>query len=141
MTRKIRTHVITGHRNEVHAAMSRAYTDGRLVAITEGRALAGERVRLVAKLREPGGRPRWEHVRPWLVVAAKAAAVAVAMAALAGLIWLVVLAVMELIALVAAVVAWVSSHWPVIVLVVVGLLALLFSGGRCGGIHCGGCRG
>jgi preprotein translocase subunit SecF len=139
-------HVVTGDRDAVAAAMRRAYADGRLTAITEGKVLPGDRVRITAHLREPAAdQSRWERVRPWLVGTLRVAAVLAAVAAVAGLVWLVVLAVMWVVALVAAVIAWIHAHLLGIafgvVALVVFVLACLSSGGGCGGMHCGGCRG
>ena len=140
MMAKERTHVITGHREEVYAALSRAVEENRLVSVTGTRLLPQERVQLVARLREPAV-PR-RPAKAWLVIAAKTLGVLVVLGAVGGLVWLLVQAVLALIALVAAVIAWVQAHLLVIGLVVVALLFLVFGGGGgCGGIHCGGCRG
>lgn len=139
-----RVHVITGEQQMVRAALTRAWSDGRLVSMEPPLALPGGRVRVLAHLRPPAPQRRWELVRVWLVRVAKFAAVLAVLAAVAGVVWLVVLAVLEVIALVTAAVAWIHAH---LALLLVGGVALLFvlgmavSGGdRCAGLHCGGCR-
>lgn len=135
-------HVVTGQRDQVYAALHRAYTDGRLVSITDARVLPNDRVQLVAHLRAPA-RSRWERVRSGLLGAGKLAAALTALAAVGGLVWLVVLAVMSLIALVAVVIAWIHAHLAVLVASVVVLVLLVMAGlggGGCAGVHCGGCR-
>lgn len=136
---RVRPHVIAGERDQVYAALSRAGEEGRLVAVTAGRALEGERVELIAHLRAPRkGRWRWDRTRPWLIGVGKAAV------ALAGMVWLLALAVMAVVALVTAVIAWIHAHLAAIIVGAVLLVLLLLaclSGGSCGGMHCGGCRG
>ncbi len=138
-------HVITGEPDLVYAALRRADEEGRLAAVTEARILSDERVRLVAHLRAPArGGPRWQRVRPWLVGAGKLAAVLAVVGVVAGLVWLTVLAVMAVVALVTAVIAWIHAHLAALVMGAVLLVLLLLaclSGGGCGGMHCGGCRG
>lgn len=141
----VRTHVITGERDQVCSALQRARLDGRLVEITEARVLGGDRVRVVTRLRVPRpARSRWRRVRPWLAGAAKVLGVLAALAAVAGLVWAVVWAVMAVVALVTALIAWVQAHLLGIGLgvaaVVIGLLAASSGGHRCAGMHCGGCR-
>jgi hypothetical protein len=144
MTTNSMPHVITGDRGHVFAALRLAQAEGRLVSVTDSQVLPDQRVRVLAHLRTPA-RSRWEQVRRWLIVAAKAAAVLAAVAAAGALVWLVLLGVIWVIALVTAVIAWTHAH---LVGIAVGVVALvlflgfcLSSGGGCGGMHCGGCRG
>jgi hypothetical protein len=141
---RVQTHVITGEPDQVWAALERARTDGRLVAVTEARVLAGDQVRVVTRLRVPEGqRSRWQRIRPWLIGTGKVLAVLAGLASVAALVWAVAWAVMAVVALVVAVIAWVHAHLVGIALAVAGVIALLvlLGGGGCGGIHCGGCRG
>jgi hypothetical protein len=140
----ITTHVITGDRVQVAAAVDRARADGRLVEVTEATVLPGGRVQLVAALRTRGG-SRWQQVRPWLIGVAKVVLVLVVLAAVAGVLWVITSAVLALMALVAAAVAWVHAHLLsiglAVVAAVIGLAAASSGGGhRCVGAHCRGCR-
>lgn len=140
-------HVITGERDQVAAVLNRARAEGRLVAVTAGRVLPDDRVRLVAHLREPSRpRLRWDQIRPWLVLAAKVAAVLALVAAVAGVVWLAVLAVMKVVALVVAVAVWIHAHalgicaFVITLFLVVGFLFSGDYGHGCVGVHCRGCR-
>ncbi len=136
-------HVITGEPALVWAALSRAYEEGRLVRVEQGRTLPGGRVQLVAQLGAVTGRSRWELARPWLVRVAKLAAFLAVLAAVGGLVWLLVLAVLEVIVVVTAAVAWVQAHLALLIVGAVALLVLfaaMSSESRCSGLHCGGCR-
>lgn len=140
-----RTHVITGDRSQVEAALNRARVDGRLMSVTARTLLPGNHVRLVAKLRTPAPPlSRWQQARPWLIVTGKVVAAVAMLAAVTALVWGVVWVVMALVALVMAAIAWVHAHLLAIGLVAAGLVALLVmaasSGGSCVGMHCGGCR-
>lgn len=131
---RVRTHLVIGERDQVRAALARAYADGWLVDVRGLVALPGDRVQLTADLCEPASRNRRRW--PWLVLAWLLAA-----AAAAGVVWLLVLAVAAVTAAVAAALAWLSAHLPVLVLAAVALLLVFSAGSRCGGLHCGGCRG
>lgn len=140
MSATTRTHVVTGERDQVHAALERAHAAGRLVDVREVAELPGRWLRVVAELREvPTNRPAWWPARPWLT-----AVYAIGATAGAGLVVLVVLAVVALVSAVvgaiAAALAWVTANLALILAVgVVGLLAMT-GGARCAGLHCMGCR-
>jgi hypothetical protein len=139
-----RTHVITGDRSQVGAALDRARADGRLMAITQATLLPGDQVRLVADLLTAPG-SRWQRVRPWLIGIGKTLAVLAVIAAATGLVWALVWAVMAVVAFVAGVVAWIHTHLLDIGLAAAGVVALVLflgasTGGGCRGLHCGGCR-
>ncbi|HTK66810.1 MAG TPA: hypothetical protein VL595_30835 [Pseudonocardia sp.] len=138
---KTRTHVVTGDRTQVLAALTRAHSEGRLVSVTSSQQLSGGRVQVVADLLAV--RSGWEKARPWLTGAAKTGAVVVGLAGVGGLVWLLVLAVMVVVAWVVSAVAWVAAHVVGIIVcfwLTLFFLAWLFSAGDCAGIHCGGCR-
>lgn len=141
----VRTHVITGERAEVSAALWRARLDGRLIDVTEAQVVGNGRVRVVTRLRST--RPQrwqWHRVRPWLLGALKVAGVLLALAAVAAVLWALGSLVLAVIALVTAAVAWVHAHligiavWFVVAVIV--LILCSSSGHRCVGVHCRGCR-
>lgn len=141
MSAPVRTHVVIGEPAQVRSVLELAHTEGRLMGVTGAALLAPGRVRVTADLVDLAPvRSRWQRIRPWLVRSAVLLAVVAAGAAL----WLLVLAVIALVstvvAAVTAVVAWITAHWMVLALVLVGLV-LLLGGSACRGLHCGGCRG
>jgi hypothetical protein len=139
MNTATRTHVVTGDRDQVCAALERAHAAGRLVDVRDVAELHGRRLHVVAELRElPDRRPGWWPARPWVT-----AAYAVGAAATAGLVVLVVMAVAALVSAVVgaitAALAWVTANLALILAVGVALL-LMTGGAKCAGLHCGGCR-
>ena len=142
MSAPARTHVVIGEPAQVRSVLELAHTEGRLMGVTGAALLAPGRVRVTADLVDPAPvRSRWQRIRPWLIRSAVLLAVVAAGTAL----WLLVLAVIALVstvvAAVTAVVAWITAHWMVLALVLVGLVLLLGGGSACRGLHCGGCRG
>jgi len=137
----VRTHVLVGDPDQVHAALSRAQADGRLMNVTDAALEVGGRVRVTAELADPTPpRTRWQRIRPWLVRFGWLLAVAAAGLAAWLLVWALIALVSALVAVVTGVAAWIGTYWPV--LVAVGLVLLLLTGGAsCRGVHCGGCRG
>lgn len=134
-----RVHVVVGEPDLVRAALEVANTQGRLLVLGQPVHLADGRLRVAAELLDPSSPPaaeRAERARRWLAAARVLGALAVA----GGLVWLVVLGVLALVALVTAVVGWVAGHLVWIGGGLLGLLLLAGRGGRCGGVHCGGCR-
>lgn len=135
---RTRTHHVVGERDAVRTALECAYADGRLVGLRSPALLPDGRVRVTAELLEPAPAVhsrRTMSLRPWLIDLGVLAGIAAAGAA----VWLIVLGVLALIALITTAVAWVSAHL-VLILVGLGLLLLCCGGGRCAGVHCGGCR-
>lgn len=142
MSAPVRTHVVIGDPAQVRSVLELAHTEGRLMGVTGATLVAPGRVRVTADLADPTpARSRWQRIRPWLICLA----VAVALAAAGAAVWLLVLAVIALVstivAAVTAVVSWITAHWMVLALVLVGLVLLLGGGSACAGLHCGGCRG
>ncbi len=142
MSAPVRTHVVIGEPAQVRSVLELAHTEGRLMSVTGAALVASGRVRVTADLVDPApARSRWQRIRPWLIRSAVLLAVVAAGAA----VWLLVLAVIALVstvvAAVTAVVSWISAHWMVLGLVLVGLVLLLGGGSACAGLHCGGCRG
>lgn len=138
---KAQTHVVSGDRTQVLAALARAHSEGRLVSVTSSQQLPGGRVQVVVDLLAV--RSGWEKAKPWLIGTAKTAAAVVGVAGVGGLIWLLVLAVMAVVAWVVSVVAWVTAHLVGIIVcfwLTFFLLVWLLSGNDCAGIHCRGCR-
>lgn len=121
--------LVVGSRVEVEAALRRAQLDGRLGGVRDPLVLDDGRVQVVAELAPP--MTRWSR-RRW-----------VAPLLLGGvLVGCVVGVVLVVVAVLSAVVAWVAAHWAGIVGVaaLLALLAVFGGGGRCPGLHCGGCR-
>jgi hypothetical protein len=134
-----RTHLVVGERDAVLAALARAHADDRLLGVGNVLELPGDRLQVTAELRTAPGRPqkRW----PWWLAGGVVAA-----AAIAGMVWLLILAITALVAAVTsavtAVVAWLSAHLPLLVLAGLALLLVLgWTGSRCAGLQCRGCRG
>ena len=136
MSAPVRTHVVTGDPAQIRSVLELAHTEGRLMGVTGAALIGPDRVRVTADLVDlaPARRSRWQRIRPWLVRSAVLLAVVAAGAA----VWLLVLTV---VAAVTAVVSWITAHWMVFALVLVGLVLLLGGGSACRGLHCGGCRG
>lgn len=143
MSAPVRTHVVTGDPAQIRSVLELAHTEGRLMGVTGAALIGPDRVRVTADLVDlaPARRSRWQRIRPWLVRSAVLLAVVAAGAA----VWLLVLAViafvLTVVAAVTAVVSWITAHWMVFALVLVGLVLLLGGGSACRGLHCGGCRG
>jgi hypothetical protein len=101
------THVVTGDRDEVRAALKRAHTDGRLLSISNACLLPGNRVWLIAVLLDPlAPQTPWQRIRPWVLGIAALAGVA----AFAVLSCLVVSAVVALVAAMVKILFWIIAH-------------------------------
>ncbi|GAA5139169.1 hypothetical protein [Pseudonocardia adelaidensis] len=145
----VRTHVITGWPDQVHAALERAQADGRLVGVGDVTELPDRQVQVNAQLRdEQPQRARWISRLRWPAtwVWAWIGAGVLGVGAVAGVAWAVVTAVSALITAVSAAVdaatGWVGTYWPALAGIALVLLLLGTAGGvkRCTGMHCGGCR-
>jgi hypothetical protein len=141
----VRTHVITGWPDQVHAALERAKADGRLVEISDVTELPDRQVQVNAQLRDEqpqrtrwSSRLTWPEARVWAWIGAGVLGVV-------G-VWAVVAAVSALITAVSAALdaatVWVATYWPALAGIALVLLLLATAGGvkRCTGMHCGGCR-
>lgn len=140
-SRAPRTHLITGDRDHVSAALLRAHTDGRLVAITDAHELPDNQVQLTTQLHDPTPpRTRWNRAKPWLIITAKTVTILAALAGAAALVWLIVQTVLTVIAFVTTVLTWISTHLVLLGFAALVLLLAMGSAASCQGIHCRGCR-
>lgn len=144
MSPQVQTRNLIGTPDELRNALERAHADGRLVSFTAPRPVVHVQAELLPDQPVYGDRSRLNPLvnpRPYLV----GAAVLLGGSVVALVVYGVVQLVLAVVHAVQAADQWVSANSGTlegIALLVV--LVLIFGGGaavKCGGIHCGGCKG